>query len=80
MKFQTGIIEDASNKLVADTPPKGSKFDGTDGWLQIEVGELRSFDYYDSFKKQDITGKAPASPTFDGGACNNFALEINLNL
>jgi hypothetical protein len=33
MKFQTGIIEDKDKKLVSDTPPVGSKFDGTDGWL-----------------------------------------------
>ena len=43
MKFQTGIVEDKDNKLIADTPPEGSKFDWTDGWLQVEDGELRSF-------------------------------------
>ena len=82
MKFQTGIVEDKDNKLIADTPPKDSKFDGTDGWLQVEDGELRSFEYNGSFKKLAISGKPPASPTFvaSSGACNNFALEINLNL
>ena len=81
MKFQTGIVEDKDNKLIADTPPKDSKFDGTDGWLQVTPGELRSFEYSGSFKKLDITANPP-SPTFvpSSGACNNFALEINLNL
>jgi hypothetical protein len=33
MKFQIGVLEDSKNKLVTETPPAGSKFDGTDGWL-----------------------------------------------
>jgi len=43
MKFQTGILEDANKKLVKDSPPENSKFDGTDGWIAVEIGNTRTF-------------------------------------
>jgi hypothetical protein len=33
MKFQIGLNADSKGKLIANKPPDGSKFDGTDGWI-----------------------------------------------
>lgn len=43
MKIQSGILEVKDNKIVDDVPPVGSKFDGTDGWIAVEVGSVTSF-------------------------------------
>jgi len=43
MKIQSGILEVKDNKIVDDVPPVGSMFDGTDGWIAVEVGSVTSF-------------------------------------